>query len=91
MTTYYWSRFCPTCKEEGQLFIVEDLTLKRLYLHCDECEQGFVDPRDVDSGECFLTLTRDYDYKIADLATIERYGWKEFALCPTPEADAPNL
>ena len=77
--------------EQGRLFIIEDLSRHRLYLHCEECELGFIDPSNIKSGESFLTLDFDYDCRFADHETIERYEWQKFALHRLSMADAPRV
>jgi hypothetical protein len=51
---------------------MEDLSQRRLYLHCEECESKFLDPAQLENS--LLTLTEDYEYKFADLETIENLG-----------------
>ena len=89
MTTYYWYKPCPLCSGQGRLTIFEDLTSKRLYLHCDECEQGWRDPGRVnDPTAGFLTLNEEFEARPADAATIERYGWAKYALESYKSSDA---
>jgi len=90
MSTCFWYKECKVC-EQGRLFIVEDLSRHRLYLHCEECEIGFIEPCHMKSGETFLTLDLDYDCRYADQETIDRYDWQKFALNSSAIADAPKL
>ena len=87
----YWYKTCPTC-QEGRLFIVEDLSRHRLYLHCEEDELGFEDPLDLrNSDKIFLTLDFDYPCRFADWETINAHGWQQFATHTLDVADAPGL
>jgi len=80
MTTYYWFRTCPLCSGQGRLGIFEDITNCRLYLHCEECEQGWWDPEKAhDPSAGFLTLNEEFEARPADWATIQRYGWERYA------------
>ena len=88
MSSCFWYKDCPGCNE-GRLFIVEDLTNHRLYLHCEECEAGFLDPLDLTTN--FLTLDLDYTCSLADMQTIKNYKWQAFALHEVDTAHAPRL
>ena len=79
MRTFYWYKQCPRCKQ-GELTIMEDLTHRRLYFHCGECETGFLRPEDTDDSEKgFLTLTEDFEAENPSLERIVALGWGEFA------------
>lgn len=71
------------------MFIVEDLSRRTLYLHCEECECGFNDPLTLSDG--FLTLNFDYPCAFADRQTIEKYNWQGFALHEVDADDAPRI
>lgn len=87
----YWYKTCTTC-DEGQLYIVEDLSRRRLYLHCDECESGFEDPLDLKNPDkCFLTLDFDYPCCFADWETIKAHDWQQFAKHSLPVEQAPRI
>lgn len=88
MSTCFWYKTCTSC-DEGRLFIVEDLSRQRLYLHCEECESGFNDPLTL--RDSFLTLDLDYECSFADRQTIERYNWQAFALHELDIALAPRI
>lgn len=90
MRDFYWYLGCPICFEQGRLFIVEDISNYRLYLHCEECESGFSDPDEVKVGKGFLTFEEKYEYRLADLETITRCGWQKYALNQIPESLAPQ-
>jgi hypothetical protein len=64
-----WFKACPSCNQ-GRLVVMTDTTHRRLYLHCEECETGFLSPDDAVRGEGgFLTLTETFD---AELATDDQ-------------------
>ena len=88
MSSCFWYKSCETC-DEGRLFIVEDLSRRRLYLHCEECEQGFDDPLNLNAG--FDTLDLEYSCALADRQTVQNYGWQAFALHELDTAFAPRL
>jgi hypothetical protein len=88
MSTCFWYKDCPTC-DLGRLFIVEDLSRHRLYLHCEECEMGFEDPLNLSAG--FLTLELVHDCSLAERQTIDKYGWLNFALHEIDSAEAPKI
>ncbi len=89
MEKYFWYKTCPVCDGQGRLFIMEDISRKRLYLHCEECELGFPDPSQLESN--FLTLGEDYKYKFADFQTIKKYGWESIAQISVTENQVPNI
>lgn len=81
MTRFYWYKPCPVCDGQGRLRIFRDVTHDAPYLHCEECESGFRDPEEAsDPNASFLTLDEDFDYDVAGLEAIERYGWSRYAL-----------
>ncbi|MCC5850392.1 MAG: hypothetical protein JJU29_20080 [Verrucomicrobia bacterium] len=78
---YFWYRLCPHCSGQGRLLITEDLTNERLYLHCEECDWGWIDPamaHDVSKG--FLTILEDFETKNPTFETIRSFGWEKYAL-----------
>ncbi len=78
--TRYWYTTCRNCNRQGRLFIMNNLTSKCLYLHCEECESGWVNPLEVDDvSKKFLTLTSDFDAEIASSDDIEQFGWQRYA------------
>lgn len=91
MEKYYWYKVCPICDGQGRLFLMEDISRERIYLHCEECEFGFLEPLKLKSEKNFLTLSDTFKYKFADYKTIEKYGWKEFALNQIQEDLVPNI
>jgi hypothetical protein len=71
----FWFRECTVC-EQGRLVFMEDTTNDRIYLHCEECEQGFWSPDDVqDPEKSFLTLTEDFEAEPATEERIAALGW----------------
>jgi len=76
---YYWYCECFNCRQ-GRLLIMEDVTNRRLYLHCEECEYGWYVPEKINSMECgFLTLTEDFDSSTPTFEDIKNYGWEKYA------------
>jgi hypothetical protein len=75
----YWYRICPRCKQGG-LVITEDITHNRLYLHCNECEIGFIHPEESDDvSKGFETYKEDFDTRIPSLDRIREFGWSAYA------------
>ena len=82
MPKYYWYKLCPVCDGQGRLLIREDVTNRRLYLHCEECEWGWLSPEQAHNPAAgFLTLNVEYaDDDNPNWETIEKYGWSQYAL-----------
>ena len=74
----YWFQVCPNCDGQGRLFICREKESGDLYLHCEECEWGFRDPRRcADASDGFLAIDGESD--IATLSEIETAGWSCYA------------
>lgn len=74
----YWYKNCPNCNQ-GRLFVFYDITNKRLYLHCEECEMGWICPNDVDKHtNKFLTLLEDFEAVEATFEQIKNCGWNNY-------------
>ena len=43
MRTLYWSSTCANCNQ-GRLLFQNDITNARVYVHCEECEWGWLHP-----------------------------------------------
>lgn len=81
MTRYYWYKQCPICEGQGRLLILRDMTRNRMYLHCEECEWGWIDPEKADNPEAaFLTLDEEFESEVPTLEQIQQYGWGKYAL-----------
>lgn len=81
MTESFWYRECPKCKQ-GRLFVTEDVTHGRLYLHCEECEEGYLRPEvaDIPGGDGgFLTLLEDFETSSPSFERIVALGWEAVA------------
>jgi hypothetical protein len=77
---FYWFRTCPNCLGQGRLIITEDVTNRRLYLHCEECEIGWLDPETVnDRAKGFLTLVEEFETVNPSLERIRLLGWEKYA------------
>jgi hypothetical protein len=89
MQTYFWFQTCPVCRHQGRLIITRDDTHQSLYLHCDECEQGWRNPDEAHLPEkSFLTLAETYDTSFPTAAEIDAAGWRKcrlhsFSECPS--------
>ena len=90
--TIYWYKSCPICDGQGRLHILEDITHKRLYLHCEECEWGWLNPLEANDpakaiGGAYKVLKAGGQIMILDLLkhnferAHELYGdrWLGFA------------
>ena len=76
----HWFGICSFC-HQGRLFVFKNITNGNLYLHCEECERGWVNPDEVhDKNKSFLTLSQDFEAVEANEGDIEKYGWKIFKL-----------
>jgi hypothetical protein len=74
-----WLKLCPRCDGQGRLFIQRNLLDGRLYLHCEECEYGFLDPEHCDrTSDGFLAMDTRFD--LPNLDEIDAQGWRRFAL-----------
>ena len=79
MTLNYWYKECPFCRQ-GRLHLFEDITHNRLYLHCEECEWGWLNPHEAsDPGRGFCTIDAEFESKAVNMDTIRFYGWEEYA------------
>jgi len=71
MSEQFWlNKECPIC-EQGRLFVTEDITNQRLYLHCEECECGWLNPEELTKGKSFLAINPDFEERIPSKETIE--------------------
>ena len=41
MKTSYWTRMCENCGH-GRLVLQHDITNHRIYVHCEDCEMGWL-------------------------------------------------
>jgi hypothetical protein len=75
---FYWYRTCPACGQ-GRLFITEDITNGRLYLHCEDCEMGWLRPEDSsDPSKGFLTLNENFETTMPSRERIHELGWSAY-------------
>ncbi|MDD1796272.1 hypothetical protein L4D06_23780 [Enterovibrio makurazakiensis] len=80
MEKYYWYSQCVNCNQ-GRLILTEDTTNKRMYLHCEECERGWLNPQEAhDNSKGFLALEEDFETDNPNIETITIYGWKSIAM-----------
>ena len=64
MSEQIWlGKECPICGQ-GRLFVMEDMTNDRLYLHCEECECAWLNPEDLIAKKGFLAINPDFETEI---------------------------
>ncbi len=68
---------------------MEDRSLKKLCLYCEQCKSGFLDPSQLKNS--FLPSNEDYKYRFANFETIKHYGWEAIALNPVIELELPHI
>ena len=66
---------CPTCCN-GRLFLFREAATGAVYGHCEECEQGFRTPDDIERETGFLTLLDDCDAEWATEDEIAGSIWR---------------
>ena len=75
MATSYWTRMCVNCGH-GRLVLQHDVTNRRVYAHCEDCEMGWLraaEQADPDKG--FLTLLGDFGFVDASFEEIAQSEW----------------
>jgi hypothetical protein len=65
---------CPSC-QNGRLFLFCESETGDVYAHCEECEQGYRSPEEVEGKSGFLTLLNDSDAEWATEDEISRSVW----------------
>jgi hypothetical protein len=76
---FYWYDECVNC-HQGRLILTEDTTNKRIYLHCEECERGWLTTLEAsDKSKGFLTLNENFEAENPSFETIKKYGWEAAA------------
>lgn len=75
----FWYKTCPFCNQ-GRLFIFKNLSTNRLYLHCEECERGYNDARNINSDSSFLTLEEDFEAVEATFEDIRQFKWHDLQI-----------
>lgn len=74
----FFYKECPAC-HQGRLFVFKDITNNRLYLHCEECEMGWLTPDEVDENASgFLTLLDDFDAIEATSDDLKNFKWDKY-------------
>ena len=80
MKELFWlDKNCPVC-EQGRLFVIEDKTNQRLYLHCEECEYAWLNPEEVTSDKSFLAINPDFETRTPSRDAIQKFGWTKYNL-----------
>ncbi|CAN5126064.1 hypothetical protein BH09BAC6_BH09BAC6_14660 [soil metagenome] len=77
MSKMFWFKICPFCKQ-GRLFILKNLDTGKPYLHCEECERGYLDIYNVDIQHSFLTVLEDFEATAATEKDISGTNWTLF-------------
>ncbi|PLP55697.1 hypothetical protein CYK37_29060 [Mesorhizobium loti] len=76
MRKLYWASTCAHCNQ-GRLIFQTDITNRRLYVHCEDCEWGWLHPSDLAQVEKgFLAVLRDFETRDPTLEEIEQSGWR---------------
>ncbi|CDN58477.1 Hypothetical protein RG1141_PB01290 (plasmid) [Neorhizobium galegae bv. officinalis bv. officinalis str. HAMBI 1141] len=73
---------CPNC-HNGRLFLFREIETGDVYGHCEECEQGYRSPDDIESNIGFLTLLDDSDAEWATEVEISRSVWANYRILDT--------
>ncbi|WP_439618329.1 hypothetical protein [Shinella sp.] len=78
MTTYHVGN-CRKCRN-GRLFLFCEADSGDVYGHCEECEQGFRSPDEIDASSGFLTLLNPSEAEWATAEEIGRSVWANYRL-----------
>ncbi len=70
---------CPTCRN-GRLFLFRVTDTGDVYGHCEECEQGFRSPEEIEANSGFLTLLNQSDADWAIDEEIGRSVWANYSI-----------
>lgn len=73
----FYAGSCPSC-HNGRLFLFRESDTGDVYGHCEECEQGYRTPAEIESNSGFLTLLNDADADWATEAEISRSVWANY-------------
>ncbi len=77
MKHLFWLKTCPLCKQ-GRLFVFKNQSNGKLYLHCEECEEGYYNPEEINRENSFLTLTEDFEATGATAEDIKEFKWERY-------------
>jgi uncharacterized protein (DUF983 family) len=75
----YYAGSCPSC-HNGRLFLFRESETGDVYGHCEECEQGYRTPAEIESNCGFLTLLHDADADWATEDEISRSVWANYQI-----------
>jgi hypothetical protein len=75
MKKMFWYKTCPFCNQ-GRLFIFKNLSINKLYLHCEECERGYYDPQQINVENSFLTLQEEFEAVNATYDDLQEHKWE---------------
>lgn len=80
MSEQVWlDKDCPIC-EQGRLYVLEDTTNDRLYIHCEECESAWVNPEDFIANKSFLAINPDFKTRIPSKEKVDKSDWIKYNL-----------
>ncbi len=68
---------CPMCRQ-GRLLLFRSLATGDVYGHCEECEQGYLKPDDLNLKGGFLTTLDDSDAEWATAEEVGRSVWANY-------------
>jgi transcription elongation factor Elf1 len=76
----YWYRTCPIC-DQGNLIIDQDVTNRRMVLHCDECDWVFLTEEQVTArrGAFNAVVEQNIELEPATEVQIMAGGWQRYA------------
>lgn len=73
------NKSCPIC-DQGRLFVMEDISNDRLFLHCEECECAWADPEEIIPDKSFLAINPDFETRKPNKEKIKKFGWEKYNL-----------
>lgn len=74
---------CPFCRQ-GRLYAYREEDSGDIYLHCEECEQGYRNPEALSANHSFLTLDEPGEARAASREEILHSSWSRLLLERNP-------
>ena len=74
---------CPLCRQ-GRLFAYREEDSGNIYLHCEECEWGWLDPKRLRAEDGFLTLDVPSDARPASRDEVLASQWRALLIGEEP-------
>jgi hypothetical protein len=91
MAEHYHIGKCPLCAQ-GRLLLFRNSETGDIYGHCEECEQGYLTPEELEAaGGGFLTTLSDDAAEWASAEEIGRSVWANYRVWPVPSADGDAI